>query len=564
MALAVLKDRLAAPTEATAVPPEPLGASSRAFDRVVLEVAPEDDLVAGFLAQARSLAERFAQSGTALARAAQVELAIGDHDDALGFSRRALERASEQMDVPAMIAAGQVLLLAGEKDLAEELLLPLDAHTGVPTMLAQLAAERRDFPTALARLASDDSGPGRHVRGWLYILMRQYRKAIRELRQASIDLPSPSAFVNLGYAHGALAQYDRAIRATQSAIHLSPADRTAGFNLGSYYILLGQFERARAELGRLSQYHPGEIGISFAIAEIFVREGNLQGALDELRRTRASQVAWGSDRVDRAELSGNITFLEFRLGLRDERVVADRLERALRDTEYRSLGIARLLASVFTTSEAASRLDSLYTELLRVHPKEDLYEVATKVALLRRDFDMALALACAWVEDDPFNENGGVLATYLLSEVFQRHDEAAEIGFKLLPRFPASMLLANNTAYALLMCGRVTEARRILETDAGRSRCAEATAALLELASGNLEKGLSGYQRAAVLAEADGDFALAALIRYRLELIRADLGNQTRDSVVVPDGFQEDPRFGVVRHARLLPPPIRVDSMKTA
>lgn len=564
MALAVLKDRLAAPTNATAVAPEPLGAPSRAFDRVVLEVAPEDDLVAGFLAQARSLAERFADSGTALARAAQVELVIGDHDIALAFSRRALERASEQTDVPAMIAAGQVLLLAGEKDLAEELLLPLDAHTGVPTMLAQLAAERRDFPTALARLASDDSGPGRNVRGWLYILMRQFREAIRELRQASIDVPSPSAFVNLGYAHGALAQYDRAIRATQSATHLSPADRTAGFNLASYYILLGQFERARAELKRLSQYHPDEIGISFAIAEILVREANMQGALDELRRTRASQVAWGGDRVDRAELSANITFLEFRLGLREERVVADRLERALRDTEYRSLGIARLLASVFTKSDAASRLDSLYFELLRVHPKEKLYEVATKLATLHRDFDNALALARAWVEDDPFNENGGVLATYLLSEVFQKHDEAAVVGLQLLPRFPASMLLANNTAYALLMCGRVPEARRILETDAGSSRCAEATAALLKLASGDVEDGLSGYERAAVLAETDGDVALAALIRYRLALIMADLDHRTRDSVGVPDGFQGDPRFGVVRQARLLPPEMAIDSTKTA
>ncbi len=125
MALALLEDRLAAPTDTTAVAPEPIGTRNRAFDRVVLEVGLEDDLVVGFLAQARLLAERFPESPTALARAAQVELAIGDRDTAVALAHRVLEMVGEAPDLPAIVAAGQSLLLAGEEGLAEELLLPM-------------------------------------------------------------------------------------------------------------------------------------------------------------------------------------------------------------------------------------------------------------------------------------------------------------------------------------------------------------------------------------------------------------------------------------------------------
>lgn len=552
MALALLEDRLAAPTDTTAVAPEPIGTRNRAFDRVVLEVGPEDDLVVGFLAQARTLAERFPESPTALARAAQVELAIGDRDTAVALAHRVLEMAGEAPDLPAIVAAGQSLLLAGEGNLAEELLLPMNFHLGVPTMLAHLAAERRDLTTALARVASDTTVSGQEMRGWLHILLHDYRAAIRELRNVVTEAPSLSAYVNLGYAYGAQGQYKHAIRATRSATHLSPADRTAAFNLASYYTLIGAHHRARAEFERLKQYHPEEIRISFGIAELLVRDNDLQGALDELRRTRTSRVGWNANRCDRAELAGNITFLEFRLGGRDEETVMERLEGSLRETEYRSLGLARLLTLVSTKRRSAGRLERLYEELLRVHSEERLYEVAARVAILRLDFDRALQVARQWMEVDPFSENGSVLTTYLLSEVHHRHDEAAELGIELIPRFPVSGMLANNTAYALAMCGRVLEARSVLHS-ALSSRCADATAALINLAEGEVQRGLDGYERAVKLAEKRADSELAALIRYRRDLIVAELAGNSRSSVRVPPGFEEDPKFVVMRAAQLLP-----------
>jgi tetratricopeptide (TPR) repeat protein len=543
MSLAPTFNELVAPTGTESVVP---GAVVSGTHDVVWLTNPED--VSGIVLQARDLAERYPRSPAVLARLAHAELQAGGKEEALDSARRSLDSQVEDIDMPAFVAAVQVLLALGERDEAEEAMErgPL-WHPAVAALYIQVARDPAKMRRVLDELGDRSSAISRAVLGWVHIRFGEYAAAIHELRISLAESPDPASFINLGYAYAALGSHAKAIRATQSALKLSEVNRTASFNLTAYYVATDELTKATAEMQRLRQFYPDELNIAFALASISLEQGDARAALDLLRRARTSRAARIATPMEQAELSSNIAFLEFRLGTKDRKATARHIHRQLVATSHGSIGIARLLSRMLTRHSEASLLEAVYEALRRVHQPETLYDIEARLAMLRGDYDHAIDAATSWWACDPFSQQAPTLVTYLYSEVRGDYEKTVEVGIDALKRFPKASVLANNVSFALAMLGRVSEARAFLPK-ASSATCVRATAGFIELMAGRTDLGLSLYRDAAKLAEERGDREGAALVRYRLRLLTAlEEGVEAGDLPQPEAEYQDDPSFEFIR-----------------
>lgn len=552
MTLALLDDlakpALAGPTDTTTSQPAPL--------RLVQPLIPatdEDDsrsqepgwreAVLSALIVAREEADRHSQSATMAARHAQAAWNAGEVDEARRAASKALALDVEKGDMAAAVVATQILVALGDLSAAEEALRSIALAGQASTLFARLAAARGEFRTALARLNGAEDYVTLSLRGWLHLQLGDFEDAIRWFRRAMRSaLPTPDLLTNLGYAYGAVGSLTKAIRATTAATQLAPADRTAGFNLVAFHLAAGACDRAIRELSRLRQFHPNDLDIDFAVAEALMRSDKLEAAARELRRAKSEKRAWAASSVMRAELRSNLAFVDFRLGLHSRENAIRILQKELEATNYVSLGIIHLLAALFVHRRQASEVVALYDAALKLHREDELYDVSTRVAILRGDAALATDTAKRWVEKQPFSSVAATVATYLLT-VQQSYDEAVRIGIPALRRYPRDIMLANNVAYALAMLKRPEQARRIIIPTPG-SPAVTATMALIHLASGATERGMAGYETAEQLAFKEGDATLAVLIRLHSVLALAWFGHRSKlPEIEIPVGVEDDPRF---------------------
>jgi tetratricopeptide (TPR) repeat protein len=545
MTAGLLEQNLVAPSRSTNVVPFADAPATTGPATPVEEPTFPSTLEPGYLAQARALADRYADAQTAWARLAHAELQAGNLPEALNAARRTVALAATgDTDIPAIVVAAQILAAHDLVDEADAALASLPAHL-IPTipLLAELAVRRNEPDVALARLGSDNSPISRSIRGWLFLQQRRYGDAIRELRASSIAAPSPSSSINLGYAYAAIGAYRKAIRATEIATGLAPAGLTAGFNLVSYFVASGDLERADAELRRMATLHPKELKVDFAAATVKAKTGDVSGALSRLRGAR-SRAGWGAPADDFCELQGNIAFLEWRTGQRTRVDTCTYLHKLLIKTNHRSLGIAGLMAHLMWRFSDAKQFAAVYEALLRTHSEDAMLGLAAHRALLARDYDTAAEFAVRWASASPFEENAVILATYLLSDARGDFEGAAILGAKALRRVPNSVVLANNVAYAYIMLGDLDKARRYLPF-VDESPLVRATKGLLLLASGRRADGLAQYEQAAELADKLGDAPLAAAIRYKASLVNmCSVRNVHVDHLPPPpEEYADDARF---------------------
>lgn len=539
------RERFAGPTEAIPSRPEPLR-SIRWIDEANSD---ETEAATAILDQATSLVERHPDSSAALARLAHAELAMARRTDAGRTARRALDLAVIQGDVSAIVAAALVLTAIGEAGSAEEALIGVGGRS-FPALFARLAIERGDWNVALARLSDSTDAATLGLRGWVYLQLGRYAHAIKDLRLALLEgPPSPDLYINLGYAHGALGSLRKAISATRTAVSLSPANRTAAFNLVAFYSILGDKSAALHVLSGLQGHRPNELPVYLAVAEVYARFGDYVEAERELRKAKSERAAWAASPEDRAALKANLVAVECCLG----KIAIDegrrRIRRTLEDSEYRDLAIARIYAGWCKKTTDADDLESLLRELGRRHNSVNLTSFRVQLAFLRGDFDDALRGARVWAANDPFDAGAAATLTYLLVEVERAYDEAVREGQAALHRLPGNALLRNNVAYSLILGGRLSEARRIVSdprTQEGHDVLV-ATRGLLALKEGNIDEGLALYETAASQAVAHGDENLAGLIRYRLAIEAFRVGVKTPfDLDELREQLDDDPRFHVL------------------
>lgn len=529
MGLALLdkEPELAAPTNLVPVPPRLVELAGP------LEGDSTNDFAnPGALLQALQLAQRFPKSATALSRLSTAALIEGQEDLARTSAKDALRLATEQQDEPSLISAAQVLTVLGESDAAVAAMQQMEASGAAAIAYAQVLAAHGEFDAALAAVGRVNNPGAWALRGWIRLEQGEYADAIRDLRRAlSTGSPQADVLANLGYAHAALGERDKAHSATLQALHLAPTSRVIALNLVAYQFAAGDASAALESLLSIRRSHPEDIMLSAGVAEARLRLGDPKGALRELR---AARDRLGKDEVSarkRAEILADTAFMEWRLGKRSTDDAVEAIRKELLRCDYESLDIGRMLARLLTKLSKLTQLETLYRGLSKAHPRSALFELESQLAFMRGEFGKSLSAAKRWAREDPFDPAAAVTVTYLLAEVEGKYEESAQFGEEALRRVPSSMMLKNNTAFAWALAGAPERAMRYLAR-IQESPYTLATRGLVKLSRGDLDGGTADYEMAAKLAESKGSPELATLIRLRRAIALLEFGA----------GVDQDPR----------------------
>ena len=557
------RERLATPIETESVAPLSFLTAYSTTLKVALDV-PQPPSPPSHLVMARRLADEHPGSSVAAVRLAQAEQAVGEIRRAIDAAQRAVSLTRSHPDDAVTVAAIQVLGSSGAIDDAEAALQTVSDDAVKSILAARLAVHRGEHRKALSILTELDGIDALSLRGWLHLELHEWPQAIAAFRRAVREsVPTPGALTNLGFAYAALGSMKKAIRATKQAQALDPGNRLITFNLVSYYRAVGDFGAACHELRLLQELYPNDLQIRFAEADLRLANEDIQGAQGVLRRARTSSLWALADDTERAELTSNLLFLEWRMRRKSRSEVQAAVVRELENSAYRSEQIAAMLPALMTRVEDAATLERVLSSLAEVNTDVDAFDyLRVHLATLRCDFESATALAVERSRRQIFDPVAAAQAIFLLTDVRGDYETAASLGRDALRRFPSSAELRNNLAYALALAGHLQEARTILPPSTEGSVFLSATRALVDLLSGDARSGVEGYGRAHAIAQQNQDQTLAKLVSLNMLLAFHRYVQETGIEIGVPplelpEDWESDPRFVLVaRMARRADAPI--------
>ena len=512
--------------------------------------------VDGDLSQARALAEKHADSPTALARLAASEFSFGNRVSAGQAAKRVLD--SHIVDSPALLVASNIFTALGDisaVELALEKMItatePADgARHAAETLLARVAAHKGETERALQILDHCDDVAGLSLKGALLVQVGQYHDAIRVLRAALRDIPDvPDALCNLGYAYAAAGSIRKAVRATRVAVALAPTDRTAGLNLAGLLLSEGNPLEAVTVIERLASFHPDDILLMRALAMALHAADDAAGALRRLRRFRSTKTVRDAPPVQQEELNLDIFLLSEPRPTAPE--VLEYASAALNRCDHRSEQIIRVLAAATRTTKDLPVLESAYRNARKHNSRTDLLAVEYQFAYLRFEFDRCLETAIEWTRKEPFSAEAHIAATYMLVLHAGDCEESVRVGQTGLRRGIRSEALRNNVAFALALGSKPDQAESALP-DPSENERALATAGLIEMMRGNISRGVKMYEACAQQIRSDGDHSLAVLASLYQVLAEVTAGQKIIEDrlAVAPSHLKDaDPDFAVVLNA---------------
>jgi tetratricopeptide (TPR) repeat protein len=522
--------RLAGPTGAVITRPE----SYRNVEMSIETSSPDlaADGVSAIVHQAAALVDRHPGSPTAWARLAHAHLAAARFEDARRAAYRAIADDIASEDASAIVAAATVLVSINDNKGAEAALAKLGGRV-FPHLYAQLAAERNEWAVATSRLEGFTDGPSTAMRGWIQLQCHQYTGAVHTFRSmiASGQI-APDVYLNLGYAYGVLGSLSKAIDATRIALGMVPASRTAAFNLAAFNSAAGQSDSALSTLKTIAQYYPDELAPRLAVASTYARFGDLQGAERELRRALADRVGWAASPAERATLKANLIAVQQAQGKLTASSAYSQVLTLVRQQNFEDVRVARLLLGWLHSTKQSDAAEQLLLELSRRHPPQLLGAFRTQLYYLREDFRQSIIEARQWVLD-------------LLIEVDDAVSEAVQIGRSALNRMPGEVTIRNNVAYGLALLGDLEGARKLLNSPRSNDHpLIMATRGFVEIQTGNIEKGILTYSRAAEQADGLKMHDVAELIRERSRIEAAIAGDGTvLAELISVAAHEDDPRF---------------------
>lgn len=546
MSLALVeRSRLATPVELSTSPPPKFAAPD--FD--VPDLGTYDGTPAYVLA-ARRFAESHQGSAAAFVQVAQAEQTIHDNDAALAAAERALSLIPRQGDDPLVFAALQVQLACGRRDLAVKALQRIKNNEVRDLLRARLAIESGRLGDAAQLLESLDSPDALAAQGWIELEFDRYDRAVHLYRRAiASGGVSPAVLANLGYAHGALGSRAKAIKVTRQARALAPKDEAFAFNLVCFYMADGDFEAARHELAQMRDAHPTRLRFDVAEADLYMQVNEPGEAYSILRRARQSALWAYAEPCELAELEANLAFVEWRLGKTSRESAAKTAIDQLHRNDCRSLDIACLLPALLSTAEDETQVEGLYDKLSALHGRDAMLFLETHLAILQYRFRDAAELAVEWASKEIFNSHAAGVAVYLLTDAMGDFDRAYQVGTRALRTSRATEELVNNVAYSFALGGRLTEARELLsEHRTGDSVYFHATEGLIEVLSGNTERGRALYHAAYKLAQMTRDRDLPDMVSLNETLAMHRTGVE-HPSLELPSGWQRSPYWVLFKEA---------------
>ena len=345
-------------------------------------------------------------------------------------------------------------MVAGHFEEAEEALEALSLSGPLTVLYAALAGLRGELDTAFNRLENERSIDAWELRGWLALKSRHFDQAIRFYRRA-LDAggPSPALLTNLGLAHAALGAPAKAISETRQALAVGAVQQQrVAFNLISFLFATGDADQGFEELRGIQDRYPRDIEPVFAEAHFALAVGDAERAKRRLRRARTH--LWGfATEVQQAELLANLAYLQHYTGAMQARQAADTIISQMRKIDWKSTRVVSMLPVLLHRYSDLPRLSRVREEVGNAHPDMRFYDVDFHVAVLQDDLIDAREITMAWEQEALFAPEAAAAVLFVLTQIEDRYAEATKIGLQALKRMPAAVLVANNAAYSLVLCG---------------------------------------------------------------------------------------------------------------
>jgi Flp pilus assembly protein TadD len=507
--------------------------------------------------EAERLLRLFPNSQTAMARLAREQLELGKMEASIRTAST-IVRDTGARDDSALVAALQTLMMAGAWQIVEEYFdardYSLQASEPLPAiaklMQVDLMVRRGETERALGLLNSINE-PLANVsaaKAALLLTSGRHDQALHQLRAAiAIGPASPALFVNLGYAlafHGA---QRKAIRATQTALHLAPADKRARINLVGLYLACGEPLKAEALFRDLGGSRDPELTLAWV--SVRMQTGDDQGALTLLNAALNGVDTRRELNPPVAELAAAREIARYRLHRESLSELREELLRLARLASPPSAGVSQHVASTTHDSEGvASLLDVRGRLEASGGDAGAIAALDVQIAALSGEWERAAERSRDWVKREPFNANAAISATYMIGMGVGRLHEAITLGEQSLRRFPGNPMLSNNVAFAKVLVGDVKGAERCLGAG-GDQPLKPATLGLIALAKGDVGGASALYREGVVRADQRDPGLRASIDLYEQIGTYWFAGGDPPSFSSLSDKVRKDLRVSVVQRA---------------
>jgi Flp pilus assembly protein TadD len=400
--------------------------------------------------------------------------------------------------------------------------------------LAQAAIRHEDFPRAIellrrvVELAPEETIPRLQL-GMVLLKTGRPNDAIGQLKHAArADVLSPVVHHTLGLAYWSRGARRQAEHQFRTALHLQRSYASAARSLAHLLIQEGKPGEAVAVLEAHLAKNQDNDRVRELLAHALFDTRDYRHALGQFRLTFSLMERNRRDNAELARIANNVGVCHTHLS---EWKDAETWYVRAKDLDGSQPQVLRNLARCYLDSKRPDHAFRLLKGFQELHP--DDWETAFLMAAVKHgqgDTDSAIDDLRAIVRRD---EAGPEVFSYLgmlLTDEAGVPNEAILILQEGYRRFPKDLMVANNLAYALLLGGRLAEARKILEGYPEPSVTdvfLRATWGLLHLREGNLDEGVRGYREAQDMAQRDGRRELGRQARQKmhLEVARFYLGN---------------------------------------
>jgi hypothetical protein len=478
----------------------------------------------------REAAERNPSSAAAWAQLANVERLCDNAEAAVNAARQTflilkrswIEDGAQAIDFAAGVIAARTLANLGDGPLAESLIAELPHIPILTRVRAGIASDRGAYREAVDLLSGDASIAASSMRGYLLLRMGETREAIPHLKRAwnSASGGADDA-LNLALAFWDLLSPDKAILYAKQASRLDPGRRDISYTLLHFLLAAGDIESARREIQKIKQKKYVEP------PEFLFFQAQVALELDQWRRAKslmkdALELAKTNGAKEQAaEIEGNIAYLEHRHE-KTSQVDAKKKLMACLASAPRSLALVEFCSSLADRTTDVSFLETKVQELAEKYDERRLFEVRSRIAFLKCDFEATMRLAEAWLTHDPFDSRAPSLFLMVAGPLFGRWDESSSTAIRAIERFGVDEWIVNNAAYALALGGHCERAEAAIESASINNYYVKATKGLVQLGRGRIGAGLRLYRDAAQDAdrEADGGAARCLMTLHEGMAIR--------------------------------------------
>lgn len=363
-------------------------------------------------------------------------------------------------------------------------------------------------------------------------------RVLHHLKRATRLSPRDADYLQgLGIGHSIAGHPTQALRAFQGALHLQPGMTESIEAVAKTLVGMGRLEDALARTEAFVERHASDVAARELLAWLYFESR-------QYARTRSQLFAALTTVDPKREGAGSIVSrLTNNLGITyslsgDNYHAEQMFRRAIQaDTSVSSQNnLARLLAKTRRPSEALAVLN----ETKAAHPEHEdtRLALASVLMLLRRPREAVDELE-GWVQTDAATPQSWAVLGALLTDEVGRIDDAISVLETAFHRFERHFSVVNNFAYALLMAGRHSEARPVLErvydgtARMGPTPQLTATWGLLKLWEDDKDAARDYYATAAEQASQE-DVELGDAIRQKaqLEFARAFIREGDRVSAI--------------------------------